>query len=147
MAPRCARYRWGSWRHDHLSLIPSTHTHTHTHMHPNSRAAVSHQMYEAFKGIGFVSIVNHGLDQRLVDGAFAQSKAFFALDAKAKASVAWTSAEANRGYLGVGKEMLCVLNFQACIALLKLVSYFSLPVFCDSRPSVFRAFFFFFFFA
>ena len=66
-------------------------------------------MYEAFKGIGFVSIVNHGLDQRLVDGAFAQSKAFFALDAKAKASVAWTSAEANRGYLGVGKEMLCVL--------------------------------------
>jgi hypothetical protein len=139
-------------------------------------------MYEAFKGIGFVSIVNHGLDQRLVDGAFAQarvrrgnhgienseylnslsiltqtrnffgsnisdtfslfqefeeivvptpyllrllltpsdigpphdqSKAFFALDAKAKASVAWTSAEANRGYLGVGKEMLCVLNLTA----------------------------------
>jgi isopenicillin N synthase-like dioxygenase len=31
-------------------------------------------MYEAFKGIGFVSIVNHGLDQRLVDGAFAQAR-------------------------------------------------------------------------
>ncbi len=93
------------------------------HPHPptaRAYAAVSHQMYEAFKGIGFVSIVNHGLDQRLVDGAFAQSKAFFALDAKAKASVAWTSAEANRGYLGVGKEMLCVCAFalaSRCIAL------------------------------
>jgi isopenicillin N synthase-like dioxygenase len=53
-----------------------------------------------------VSIVNHGIKPQVVQGAFAASKAFFNLPASEKLKVAWTTAEANRGYLGVGKEAL-----------------------------------------
>lgn len=37
---------------------------------------------------------------------FSQSKAFFSLSDAEKAKVRWTTAESNRGWLGVGKEML-----------------------------------------
>jgi isopenicillin N synthase-like dioxygenase len=68
--------------------------------------AVSKQMYDAFRDIGFVSVVNHGIETKVLQSTFASAKAFFALPAAEKTKVAWTTAEANRGYLGVGMEML-----------------------------------------
>lgn len=71
-----------------------------------AQLAVSKQIFEAFKDIGFVSIVNHGIKPQVVQSAFAASKAFFNLSQSEKEKVAWTDAKANRGYLGVGKEAL-----------------------------------------
>lgn len=54
--------------------------------------------------VGFVTLVNHGLPHHLMDRAWADAATFFALPADAKAKCAFGSAEANRGYLGVGEE-------------------------------------------
>eukprot|EP00455_Lapot_gusevi_P010474 TRINITY_DN1473_c0_g2_i2.p1 TRINITY_DN1473_c0_g2~~TRINITY_DN1473_c0_g2_i2.p1 ORF type:complete len:341 (-),score=86.10 TRINITY_DN1473_c0_g2_i2:46-1068(-) len=67
---------------------------------------VAEQVYSACKEIGFLVLVNHGMDQKLIQSAFQQSKQFFALPPAEKLKVKYTTAEANRGYLGVGAESL-----------------------------------------
>ena len=58
------------------------------------------------KDIGFVTIKNHGLPDNIVEKVFAASKELFALPSEVKAKYPYTSAEANRGYLGAGAEKL-----------------------------------------
>lgn len=61
----------------------------------------------AFKDIGFVTIVGHGVPEELKQRTFAASASFFTgLTPELKAKYRFTSAESNRGYLMMGQERL-----------------------------------------
>lgn len=49
--------------------------------------SVAKQIGEAARDTGFFYVANHGIDQRLVEGAFAQAERFFDLSAERKAAV------------------------------------------------------------
>ena len=51
-----------------------------------------------------MTLVNHGLPPNLTESAWGESAKFFELPPEAKRACAFGSAEANRGYLGVGDE-------------------------------------------
>ena len=59
---------------------------------------------KAFEEVGFVSIVNHGIDDLLIDKLYSSVKGFFGmeLDAKSKYEIAGLAGQ--RGYTSFGKE-------------------------------------------
>lgn len=63
------------------------------------KAKVAACVREAATDTGFLYIRGHGVPQELIDAAFAQSKAFFALPAQVKESVKINGA--HRGYIGM----------------------------------------------
>ena len=60
----------------------------------------------AARGIGFFSVVNHGVPASLVDAVFERAGAFFALPAAEKMRVSVTHSKDFRGYVRVGEETL-----------------------------------------
>eukprot|EP00164_Ancoracysta_twista_P004235 GFYU01005705.1.p1 GENE.GFYU01005705.1~~GFYU01005705.1.p1 ORF type:complete len:361 (+),score=81.97 GFYU01005705.1:109-1191(+) len=70
------------------------------------RANTANQVFSAFKDIGFITVANHGISNKMVDDSFKMSAEFFAKDIDYKEKLLWTSAESNRGWLGPGKEKL-----------------------------------------
>lgn len=60
----------------------------------------------ACRDVGFFAVSGHGVDPEIVSGAFAASRAFFALPLAAKTALAMKSETGNRGYVGVGVEQL-----------------------------------------
>ncbi len=70
----------------------------------NQREIFVQQLGAAFHEVGFVAVANHGIPKSLVDGFYAASKAFFALqeDVKRKYEVAGLAGQ--RGYTSFGKE-------------------------------------------
>ena len=76
------------------------------------RAAVCLEVFNAFKDIGFVTLVNHGVDVDLIDNTFKQSQQFFDLPQQEKMKSAYTTAEANRGYLNLGREVHSKVDFK-----------------------------------
>ena len=71
-----------------------------------TRSAVATDIFNAFRDIGFVSLVNHGIPPSLISSTFASSALFFSLPDSVKEKYNWVSATSNRGYLGMGKEKL-----------------------------------------
>lgn len=67
------------------------------------------KLVNAFKNVGFVYLVNHGIPKKTIDSAFAQSKKFFDLDQSVKNKLAWESPESNRGYVSPGREKVSQL--------------------------------------
>ena len=61
---------------------------------------------DALAAIGFMSVVNLGIDQSLLQKVFFASRKFFASDAKVKARSAYVSAGENFGYQGLCEEHL-----------------------------------------
>ena len=59
---------------------------------------------EAFQGIGFACIVNHGIPQTLIDDFYALSKEFFYLPTSLKSEYEIPGLAGQRGYTSFGKE-------------------------------------------
>lgn len=70
------------------------------------KSRVSQEIFSAFSTIGFVVIVNHGIQDDVTKRGFASSRAFFELDKETKMLYKYLSAESNRGYIAMGQEKL-----------------------------------------
>ena len=57
-----------------------------------------------FQRAGFIYLRNHGIPKPVVQQTFAQSAAFFKRPQTQKDQLAWTTPEANRGYVTQGRE-------------------------------------------
>ncbi|KAI9337926.1 hypothetical protein BDR26DRAFT_863305 [Obelidium mucronatum] len=68
------------------------------------------ELVYAFSKSGFVYLKNHGISEEEINDMFLLSKHYFAKDLKEKESLGWETAEANRGYVGLGKEKLSDLD-------------------------------------
>ena len=71
------------------------------------KAEIGARLFAICEDIGFVTLVNHGLPTDLNVRTFEQSEKFFTgLSPEQKSNYAWVSPESNRGYLGMGQEVL-----------------------------------------
>ncbi|EDX85111.1 oxidoreductase, 2OG-Fe(II) oxygenase family [Synechococcus sp. PCC 7335] len=59
---------------------------------------------EALCDLGFFILVNHGIEQRLIDTAYGAAEAFFALPESTKAQYAIAQMKGQRGFTQFGKE-------------------------------------------
>jgi len=69
-------------------------------------ADVAARIGAACRDVGFFYVVNHGVGAELINAAFAQSKAFFALPVAEKQRIAIETIGGNRGYSGLMHEAL-----------------------------------------
>jgi isopenicillin N synthase-like dioxygenase len=67
---------------------------------------VAREIGAASRGIGFFSIVNHGVPAELVAATFAQARSFFALPAPEKTRISVSQSKHYRGYVRIGEETL-----------------------------------------
>ena len=68
------------------------------------QGAFTDSLGAAYREFGFVGVQDHGLDQALIDEAYAAFKAFFALPAAVKAKYHRAGIGGARGYTGYGTE-------------------------------------------
>jgi isopenicillin N synthase-like dioxygenase len=68
------------------------------------RSRLAAQIWDASKDIGFFSVINHGVPQALIDGAFAQIRALFDLRHEEKVKMSNMHSTSMRGYFGIGDE-------------------------------------------
>lgn len=68
------------------------------------RDAFTDTLGHAYRQFGFIGIRDHGIDQAIIDEAYAQFKAFFALDGETKARYHQPGIGGARGYTGFGVE-------------------------------------------
>jgi isopenicillin N synthase-like dioxygenase len=73
---------------------------------PVSFERVVAEMAAAARGIGFFYLVNYGVPRALMEGAFAESKAFFARPYAEKSEIAINKVGGNRGYSALLQEAL-----------------------------------------
>jgi isopenicillin N synthase-like dioxygenase len=71
-----------------------------------SMARIVADVGAACRDVGFFYVVNHGVDQKLIAEAFAQSHKFFALPVADKRELAIETVGGNRGYSGLLHEAL-----------------------------------------
>ncbi|KAG5916261.1 hypothetical protein E4U42_007729 [Claviceps africana] len=68
------------------------------------RQATARDILDGFRTAGFIYLKNHPIPADAVQRTFARSAALFALDDEAKLKLSWTTPEANRGYVSLGRE-------------------------------------------
>jgi len=68
------------------------------------RQAFVDELGKAFHEIGFVGVVNHGIDRKLVEDFYKGSRAFFDLPAEVKGKYEIEGLAGQRGYTSFGKE-------------------------------------------
>lgn len=74
-----------------------------------SDGKVAPRLDQAFREIGFASVVNHGVPSATIRSLYDAANAFFDLPAEAKRLVARPQPDQNRGYIGYGEETLARL--------------------------------------
>ena len=67
---------------------------------------VASEVYEALSQVGFMYVANAGMPKPLRDRTFQEMANFFARPSDDKEALAWTTPEANRGYVGPGRQAL-----------------------------------------
>jgi isopenicillin N synthase-like dioxygenase len=67
---------------------------------------VSREIGAAARGIGFFSVVDHGIPAALVDAAFAAARTFFSLPLEEKERISVMRSPEYRGYVRIGEETL-----------------------------------------
>ena len=75
-----------------------------------TKKEVSKQLFRAFTEIGFVYLLNPGLEEQKKQMMFRNSKKFFMLPFEKKMEIQIKSGEANRGYTPVGAEKLTQID-------------------------------------
>ena len=70
----------------------------------DAKAAVGAKLDAACREIGFFQIVNHGVDDHVVDAMYGTAEDFFAMPVEAKRRVAQPSPETVRGYSSLGEQ-------------------------------------------
>ena len=68
------------------------------------RKAFVQELGDAFKGIGFVGVVNHGVPKKLVDDFYNNAKEFFKLPVETKKNYEIVELAGQRGYTSFGRE-------------------------------------------
>lgn len=71
---------------------------------PAEKVQFSVVLGKAFEEVGFVSVKNHGIPQRLIDDLYTTVRAFFSLPATEKQSYEIAGLAGQRGYTSFGKE-------------------------------------------
>lgn len=71
---------------------------------PANRKATAKEVLHAFQTSGFLYLQNHGIPEATVSTAFSKSAQFFRRPQHQKDSLAWTTPDANRGYVKAGRE-------------------------------------------
>lgn len=71
---------------------------------PEAKLITAQAILDGFKHAGFIYLRNHGIPKSLVQETFTQSAGFFARPQSQKDALAWTTPEANRGYVAQGRE-------------------------------------------
>src|SRR4051812_956326 len=66
---------------------------------PTARSTTAAAVRAGFESLGFLGLTSHGLPAPVLDGTFAASREFFALQLPTKEAVCWESAASNRGYI------------------------------------------------
>jgi isopenicillin N synthase-like dioxygenase len=84
--------------------IPTVDLSQYTQGNEAQKKAFVEQLGQAFHEVGFVAVINHGVPKALVDGFYANSKAFFALDEATKKQYEIAGMAGQRGYTSFGKE-------------------------------------------
>lgn len=68
------------------------------------RAAFIQNLGEALQNLGFFVLVNHGVEQRLIDAAYSAAEAFFALSEPTKLRYELAETHGQRGFVRFGRE-------------------------------------------
>jgi isopenicillin N synthase-like dioxygenase len=84
--------------------IPRLDLNLYVHGTAAQRKQFSDDIGKAFNETGFVTITNHGLDQKLIDKLYEDVKALFALPEGTKLKYEIPGLAGQRGYTGKGKE-------------------------------------------
>jgi isopenicillin N synthase-like dioxygenase len=71
---------------------------------PETKLETARAILSGFQTAGFIYLRNHGIPKSTVQKTFAQSAKFFARPLPQKDALAWTTPEANRGYVAQGRE-------------------------------------------
>jgi len=71
--------------------------------------ALARQLGTAFRDIGFVSLINHGVPGPVIEALYGEANGFFDLPLETKQRVARPRPDQNRGYIGYGHETLARL--------------------------------------
>jgi isopenicillin N synthase-like dioxygenase len=71
---------------------------------PEQKQAFVEALGKAFREVGFVAVVNHGVPKSLVDNFYQASKQFFALPEEVKRKYEVTGGAGQRGYTSFGRE-------------------------------------------
>lgn len=69
-----------------------------------SKLTTARAILDGFQNAGFIYLRNHGIPKPVVQKTFQQSAEFFKRPLSQKDALAWTTAEANRGYVAQGRE-------------------------------------------
>lgn len=73
---------------------------------PAQQARVAREIHRALRETGFFYVTGHEVPQALLDGQVAQTRAFFAQDEAAKATVSVERSPCRRGYEATGRQVL-----------------------------------------
>jgi isopenicillin N synthase-like dioxygenase len=73
---------------------------------PAQRKRAALELAGAFRNMGFAYLAGHGVDQALIDRAFAEAGRFFAWPAERKAEVSVERSPCDRGWFDLGMENL-----------------------------------------
>ena len=84
--------------------IPVVHLKQFTEGTSAEKAAFVQQIGKAFHQIGFVGVVDHGIEKSLIDNFYSESKRFFALPTTIKKKYEIVGLHGQRGYTSFGKE-------------------------------------------
>ena len=71
---------------------------------PAQRDAFVHTVGSALEDIGFFSLVNHGVEQKLIKDAYRDAETFFLLDEATRRSYEDLALKGQRGYTSFGRE-------------------------------------------
>jgi isopenicillin N synthase-like dioxygenase len=72
----------------------------------SDKLKTSRELVDAFKNVGFVYLLNHGISAAKVESVFSKSKQFFEMPQDRKDNLAWESPESNRGYVSQGNDLI-----------------------------------------
>ncbi|MDF1699278.1 MAG: 2-oxoglutarate and iron-dependent oxygenase domain-containing protein [Saprospiraceae bacterium] len=84
--------------------IPTVDLSKFVHGNAEERNAFVEKLGKAFHEVGFVGVVNHGIDKELVDGFYEASKTFFSQPVSIKRKYEIEGLAGQRGYTAFGRE-------------------------------------------
>jgi len=73
-------------------------------IHGSNKAAFADAFGNALSDLGFFALVNHGVEQRIIDAAYGSAEAFFALPEATKGQYEIAALKGQRGFTQFGKE-------------------------------------------
>ncbi|KAL2133173.1 hypothetical protein VTI74DRAFT_2781 [Chaetomium olivicolor] len=86
---------------------------------PSQKQATAQAILKGFQTAGFIYLSNIPIDPSFCKRVFDTSAKFFRLPSATKASLAWTTPEANRGYSSLGREKASQMTDSAAIDALR----------------------------